>query len=381
MSVPKLKFLFFLLFHSHAVYLDDGSGIGRIIQSVFLLLVILMLLMNRVKSNILQNKTFLILIVGVLSSLYFSTKFNLSTDFGTYTAVSMRYAYFHIINILTIFYVVLSCRYRHEKLLFFKVYFYLSFVYCILSDICTVLNIGFAEGFLVGNKFTLSFLHLSSLVYYYTYKELETKDEFEFNYVKYLIIISVIVLFSGCTTGLFGAICLCACFKYKQKMQKLLFNPFWMAVCLICFTSLSFLFEAIANTNFFSFVIVDILHKDLTMTGRLEIYEVLWEVIQEQPIWGFGSHHVMMNYFGMANAQNGLFDLAVERGMFGVISFLLMFIYTIKKVEYSQYTLGLLALVFMYIALSCVEITFGLSFNILLVILYMFAEDNCINEK
>lgn len=91
-------------------------------------------------------------------------------------------------------------------------------------------------------------------------------------------------------------------------------------------------------------VIASALGKDLTLTGRTDIWAVMFELIWQRPLFGYGYNGFWLGWDGEVSAyiwrtlawecpyaHNGFMDLLAELGFTGLILFLLSFTYTCTK--------------------------------------------------
>lgn len=86
-------------------------------------------------------------------------------------------------------------------------------------------------------------------------------------------------------------------------------------------------YEVVLDISFVQYLIEDILHEDLTLTGRTVIYAKMLDLIEEQPWFGYGNGTASFftwYYMSMPNTQNGLLNDYIDWGMVGV-SFLYFF--------------------------------------------------------
>ena len=112
------------------------------------------------------------------------------------------------------------------------------------------------------------------------------------------------------------------------------------------------------------FFIQDVLGRSLTMTGRTPIYDCLELLINEKPVfgWGYGNTAVMA-LVGYGNAQNGIAELMVNYGAFGVLAFFATVIGLFPSVKkFRSHNPRLVAIIYGTILASLVEISFGLVF-------------------
>lgn len=118
-------------------------------------------------------------------------------------------------------------------------------------------------------------------------------------------------------------------------------------------------------------IVVDTLGKDLTFTGRTDLWELVIEMIKQRPLLGYGYHGFWRRYEGpsatvllganwavpVPHSHNGLLDLWLDLGFVGVFVFLLGFVMSVtraiiglrstKKVE-DIWPLIIFACIFLY---------------------------------
>jgi O-antigen ligase len=85
-------------------------------------------------------------------------------------------------------------------------------------------------------------------------------------------------------------------------------------------------------------VILALLGKDATLTGRIPLWKMVWECFLEKPFFGFGysgfwsipqsgSYYISEVLFDSPNAHNGYIDILINIGIFGI----LFFLYSLQK--------------------------------------------------
>lgn len=120
------------------------------------------------------------------------------------------------------------------------------------------------------------------------------------------------------------------------------------------------------DISFVQYLIEDILHEDLTLTGRTVIYAKMLDLIEEQPWFGYGNGTASFftwYYMSMPNTQNGLLNDYIDWGMVGVSFFVFLFYFVVKYIGCNiSHKNPFLCLLYTYIVLSSIEITLGLSF-------------------
>lgn len=77
--------------------------------------------------------------------------------------------------------------------------------------------------------------------------------------------------------------------------------------------------------NWFGYIITDLLHKDLTMTGRTNVWQIGFRGFNESPIWGCGA--------GVETIDNCYVQVLYNSGIIGVLGFIVFICYSIKRMH------------------------------------------------
>ena len=116
--------------------------------------------------------------------------------------------------------------------------------------------------------------------------------------------------------------------------NKININPKkYLTIDLIAFISLVFF----RIQNLFSFLIVDVLHKDLTLSSRTFLWDKAIKIIKNNIFIGIGvqKSEYMLNNISAYHSHSYFLNILVQSGVFGLISFLLCIFVSLKKL--SQY--------------------------------------------
>lgn len=367
------------MFHTIFVYLDDGSGIGRRIQAGFSVIMLLYVIPNAKclfhKKFLIFNFGILLFVVSILITSFKIKSFYLASD---YESSSHILGFFHALTLLELVVFIETLILSRNENIALNVFFKLLLLYCVLTDLIMFAGIGnFPEGYLIGNKFTVSYAHIFCAILYpiKDYPKTSTLKQLDIRKSLYLLIFAFVVsFFVDTSTGMIGSLILLLLFKFKENMFKVLKMPVIVLSLLTIFTIISFLFAKLVNYSFVKYLIVDILNRNLTLTGRTEIYPVLGNILANRPYVGFGlgnAHSVLIYNYGMANAQNGLMNVAIEQGILGAAALIVLIYFSFRKVN-NSIAAPIIFLIVMYIILSSVEITLGMNFIYLLIILQIF---------
>ncbi len=121
--------------------------------------------------------------------------------------------------------------------------------------------------------------------------------------------------------------------------------PFMIAVILVVGSTAILIFDQLD-------VIATTLGRDLTLTGRTNIWIAMWDIIQERPLLGYGLNAVWQNWNNEATAylwkqlewecpygHNGFMDLLAELGFSGLGLFLFSYVITyVKGIKWLRIT-------------------------------------------
>ena len=133
------------------------------------------------------------------------------------------------------------------------------------------------------------------------------------------IFATVLILWSATAlTGVF-LIVMYALFVYKTKIEKWIKPKIFIYAVLLIGIGITFF----KIQYLFSFIIVDILHKDLTMTGRTIVWNTGFDGFFSSPIFGCG--------FSSKTIDNGYVQLLYMGGIIGTIAYLIFGFLFIKR--------------------------------------------------
>lgn len=274
---------------------------------------------------------------------------------------------------LKIIYMFIFWEYIHNKKKendVLKVFEKLSLVYLIINDFIMFmipnLYIKYNQEYFIGNKFNVTYLHLFYLVLF-LYNHYNDRRGILKIGIKFYILLSIsfiVTVYMKCATGMICNILLLLFIMLDVNERKLK-EPKNLFTVIIVSCTVLLLFSNILNYSFIRYIIVDVLKKSITLTGRTNIYMKVPELIKEKIWFGYGynnSYDIFMSLFNFPNAQNGILHLIFEEGIVGTV-LLLMIIYkslnmynTDMKYKYMFIYLYILSV------LAMVEITISIYF-------------------
>lgn len=126
---------------------------------------------------------------------------------------------------------------------------------------------------------------------------------------------------------------------YLIKPFRLLFEKinviWWIGISFAVFVVLVFFWEPFKSIELIRSFIVDVLKKDVTFTGRINIWSGVWEMVKQKPLLGHGmmDNPQMLFYDSEFNqnyvhAHNGFLQTWYEAGAVSLIAILGMFVFT-----------------------------------------------------
>lgn len=265
---------------------------------------------------------------------------------------------------------------------FLKYLFYFLIPFVLISDINGfVYKSEGISGYEVGNKFYLCYLNIFLITIYLLYKG--RNKQVNKNVLILLLVTFLLALKTKCTTMIIGTILyFLFTFIFKNnKFRARLYKPWFYLICLFVCDILFFISVTwLLQIPIIQYIIVDILGEDLTLTGRVNMYARLGDVLNECPLYGFGignAHLTTMMYGVGDNAQNGLLNLFIECGLLGVASYFIILLLMIKRASQNLSTYPIICFIYMMLILSSIEVTFTLYFTAIMILLVL----NVINKK
>lgn len=223
------------------------------------------------------------------------------------------------------------------------------------------------DGYMVGTKFEVCYLNLYFCALYYMLHPKMTPLERN-KLIFFIAILIIVSLHTECTTTLLGAaVFIFMVFFVKGKFKKIFARPLTFFIALIICDILFFFFTPwFLSFDFVQDFIVNVLHEDPTLTGRLEIYVNIQEAFNDSPWIGNGvgnSGVVSRMYTEVFDAQNGLVDLFIQVGITGCVAFLSILFLLVRQIrDRYQMVYPTIALLYTMLVISMVEIPFSHTF-------------------
>jgi len=264
-----------------------------------------------------------------------------------------------------------------------KCFAYASVCICTCMDISVLLGMSFdpqryqnLTTYLFGNKFMVSYLHMQALGICAAYAEFSgnaQKTSWKAGLSIYAVFGIVVSAIAECSTGIIGnaVIFLMLIFPFTNRMKRFFSMPFVMMLALLVANILLIGSDVLLQLPPVQYIIVNILHEDLTLTGRFYIYNLLAPLIKDEWLLGYGyNSDLITNMIGYGNAQNGVFQYVLDCGIAGLVCYLANWVHSVKSERCDAVkNWPLVCTVYGFIVCSLVEVCFKFNFLIILALM------------
>lgn len=244
------------------------------------------------------------------------------------------------------------------------------------------------ETYLVGTKFSVSYFHMNLLTLWF----LRNRDRLTSDRkAKRVIILGVpylafVSIYVDCMTGVLGCVVLLVLFLLlnTQVQRKLMrFNsPVLLTLCLLASVVFPFVAEAVVSIPAVTYFLEEVMARDTTLTGRMNIFSAFGRKMEDHWLWGYGygnGNVVSESLFGYANAQNALLQWILQIGIpaTGLLVLLMVMIFhQLYQSRNQKRSMAFVALIYVYIIMGTIETTFNMSFLLWFALIFML-----VNEK
>lgn len=279
--------------------------------------------------------------------------------------------------------------YKGRMLRGINILYYLTLGYIIFTDLLIIIkpelflqNYGY---YFIGNKFAVSYLHFQLIaLYWYKCRNNEKLLLRSKLFITAVFILTIFIsLQISSSSGIAGSLILVLFIIFNKQLSNILTKPSMAIITLLAACSILLLFDTVLNSNFMQFIIEDVLGRDMTLTGRMPIYNNFNNLISGHFWTGYGhgsTYEVCMRIMGAPNTQNGLFEILMQYGVFGVVSIISLIYVSFKKIKITNEIFPIVAMVYVYMLLASIEITLSLRFlSMLSIIASMQKQTNITN--
>ncbi len=245
------------------------------------------------------------------------------------------------------------------------------------------------ETYLVGTKFSVSYLHMNLLTLWAIRSKWQNRRR---RLPKWAVLLAAAYIVGvavrvDCMTGIIGCVALVVLFAMvdsKRRGKLLRFtSPMILLLTLVASVVFVMLVDVILELPIVKFVIEDVFERDLTLTGRTNIYSAYFKSMEGRMLWGVGfgnANDASVTMFGYENVQNALLQWVLQVG-FPATAGLVAVMYQVfrqihrKKLHNMNMILPLVALIYMYVLLGTVETTFNMAFIMWFALIFMLANE------
>lgn len=299
----------------------------------------------------------------MICALYSSFRNPGSVSGSTIRGIVYVFMFFEVITVVQLF------AEQGKMKMLFKVFYFLSLFYAIISDIILLALPNYAQThsayYFIGNKFVLAYMHIYIILFFlllkwdeYNYKN----NKIVYKLIIYFVWSIAINLKTECSTGLVGSVVLVILLIFFNQH----FNAKnWLIILGISDVIFVFFNTIILSQPIVQYFITDILGESLDLHGRLQMYTTVIPVFLKQPLWGYGCNNyypVLYSLVKAPNAQNGILNCIIQFGIIGTIILVIVLFLMLKKSENVKECYPLYALIIMMTIISSVEITIDIYF-------------------
>ena len=269
-----------------------------------------------------------------------------------------------------------------------KAWYWCALVVMILTDILAIVQGEVDETYLIGTKFSVIYQHLFVIVLFMQQnadrvlrKNSRSNYSVRLRLFLLLMITVVMAICVDCMTGVIGTISIFILAIFIGRFRRLFTSPvFFGLMVLLGFSVIWTIGLVLLNSGVQNFI-TGFLNRDLTLTGRTAIFAGLAQLMQGHWATGYGygtSYEICMNNLGYADTQNALMEWVLQVGLIGAASLVSIFVICMCKShkvvlrtdKLFNTWIWPMALVYTYILLGTIEITYNMQFVGALMLVY-----------
>lgn len=238
-------------------------------------------------------------------------------------------------------------------------------------------------GYIAGTKFQVCYYNIYICALYYLQHPYMRTTKEKLYLLCLLFITFAVSIHTKCSTMIAGTIffLFLTFFLPKRLRMKLSLGSFLIILILVIDLGLFFFSTWILQFSFVQHFIVDVLGEDLTLTGRLGIYQNIMDAFATSPWFGFGngnSRIISLFYTSVENPQNGIIEVFLNIGLLGCLSFFMIIYFGAKQVSDMNcwYKYPIIVYLLTMIFISAVEVPFEKTFIFFCILLLLAQYDS-----
>lgn len=192
---------------------------------------------------------------------------------------------------------------------------------------------GYIENWILGYKNTHILFIIPCILSNYIYTYVSNKKNIFSSLMLFVGVISTVLVNN--TTGLIGLSLIVLFVLFKKIFDNTsIMNVYnYFGVHIVLFIS----FVILRIQNLFSYIIVDLLHKDITLTGRVYIWDKALDYIKNKPLYGYGNVSFKFNEY-IYSTHNAILGILHKVGIIGLIAYIVLVFQAIKKLWENRNT-------------------------------------------
>ena len=347
------------------------KNLQQMIKIIAILIITLFIIKNiKSKKNLINRKILFWCFIIIISSIWGNIKGYIVFDNVLNS----------ILHAICIYYIFVLIEYSKEHNKIDEVLKSLIFILTIYNSISILTIIAFGYNteaaiiYFLGDKFRTSyyFIMLCAVIICLYNKKIQKNLILKFFY--FILIVGVIFICSymKCSTTVIGATAFLILYIIPKKYKNILCKKETILIILVLSAIIIFGFNYVLSFDIVRYIIVNVLHENINLTGRMHIYSFLIEVLKQSLIIGHGyGNYAVGNASGFGNAQNAIFQILIDYGVIGLLIFLKFFYECIKNNNVNSKNWGMYMYLIISLICSSVEISFNYLFYISLIFIYV----------
>ncbi|MCR4792405.1 MAG: hypothetical protein K5871_06625 [Lachnospiraceae bacterium] len=258
---------------------------------------------------------------------------------------------------------VILCNTKRLKVLG-EIYVKLSIILLIVTDVTILMGVTFGGNYLIGNKFGVAYHHIRTLLIFLIYvKEWDFRNKVTL--VLMLIATYLINTRTDCATGIIGTLFVLFLLLLFTRQINIVLHPICQVPILYACTMFPIWYKPMMDMKVIRFIIEDILHRKMNLTGRTRIYSRIPEIFGDHILWGDGinTNVEICGRWGFSNIQNGMLKVMMESGLIAAIMVFILYFLIFHRAKHHDGRIerALSSYLLLMTVLSTVEITISVS--------------------
>lgn len=129
-------------------------------------------------------------------------------------------------------------------------------------------------------------------------------------------------------------IVVCGAYYFRSLISilKRVLNTSVLFGTILALNLLFVIFQSFSQIEIIHFILVDVMHKDITFTGRTDIWNFAISIIKKKPVWGYGegligyrANSYWENFIKVHGAHNQFLEIALFGGYVSLFFYILVF--------------------------------------------------------